>query len=394
MITLLAIGVALVLSLAVFLVLGDLPQKLLAFPRPVVEAVWRVRKPLAVVATVLVLLALWRNPSEGALAPAAIGTLAGLVALFLFAGIVFIPHVMLPSDGHDAPFSDIARALGCLSGDQEVAVLDTDAGPCAYPLSWLTRPHVAASPAVLAGGQPVAMTYCSLAHAAMAFEPSIDGCPLDLGVAAQLSNNLVFFDRHSGRLLQQLYGHFGLAATDGAPAMPRRAVRLMRFAAFGRLYPAGQVYFNPPGAPRRPLPARLWDRTVRHMMATILERHYDPADPRPYFPTIPLIDPRLPPKTQVYAFDINGDRVAFTRAFMAEKGGRIDTVIGGRQVAIRLFDEFDFVDAFTADGSLPATIDARGIDGDGQPVARQPMIPQVLWMVWAHYFPGTALDRL
>ncbi|MFQ5535730.1 MAG: DUF3179 domain-containing (seleno)protein, partial [Sphingomonadales bacterium] len=291
-----------------------------------------------------------------------------------------------------ARFVGHQQAASFLADDAEIAVVEVGGKVRGYPIDWITRPHVIANAGDRFGVDDVVMTYCALSHAAIAFAPQVGGRKLDLAVAGQLSNNLMLYDRRSNRLVQQLFGSFGLKPGNGA-VMRRHATRIMSYRSYRTLFPGGRVYFNPPSAPFRGLISRSWDRIVRAIMKDVLDKHYDPATDRPYFP-IPRFDDRLKPKAFVHAFDIDGDRVAYTTEFLKANGGRIDTVIGGEPTAIVHFTEHGFVDAFRTGGRAVGDIGPNGDTKDGERLERQPMIPEIFWMVWAHYFPDTDLNRL
>lgn len=393
------VGIALAIALAGFAVLGDLTQKVFAFPHPVIAAVWWARFLLMTLALAAMTGGLYLGIMSGTLAPAPAAGLGALFLLLFVSGFVLIPYIMFKSDGTRARFVAHGEAAPYLDDGDEVAVLELGGEARGYPLEWITRPHLAANSSDPMGPQGAVMTFCSLSHSAIAFEPRIGGRRLDLAVLGQAHNNLVLYDRVSNRPLQQLRGQFGVFAGAGE-AMARHATTVMPYRAYRALYPAGRVYFNPPGAPFRGPLAGLLDRGFRALLKFVLDRHYDPAIAGPWFPTLDRFDDRLKPKTFVYGFDIGGDRVAYTDDFLAANGDRIDTEIGGRAVAIVRFPGHGFVDAFLTGGQQEAEIGPRGEigpeggAGQGVRLARQPMVPAIFWMVWSYYFPDTDLNRV
>lgn len=386
------IGLGLAVAFFGFIVLGDLTQKVVAFPRAVVGAVWRARFALMAVSIAAMAGGLYLGLDRGLLSAGGAGWLLAAFGLFFGGGFIIVPYLMFRPDGTRAHFAGHERAGKYLNGGAEIAVVETDGEVRGYPLDWITRPHVAANRDNPFGASNVVMTYCSLSHSAIAYEPRIGDRTVELSAAGQLSNNLILYDHRSGRLIQQFYGSFGLDQ-DGAASMPRPATRIMPYRAYQALYPDGRVYFNPPGAPFRGALSKTWDRAVRALMKWILDAHYDRTNDKPWFPTITHFDPRLPPKDFVYAFDIAGDRVAYSKEFLIANGDRVDVTIGGEAVAIVHFPEHGFVDAFKTGGRDLGVIDAMGRTGDGEQLVRQPMFAEVFWMVWAHYYPGTGLNR-
>ena len=393
------VGIALAIVLAGFAVLGDLTQRVFAFPHSVIAAMWWARFLLMTLALAAITGGLYLGLMSGTFAPAPAAGLGALFVLLFVSGFVLVPYIMFKGDGTRARFVAHGEAGPYLDDGDEVAVLELGGEARGYPLDWITRPHLAANTRDPMGPEGVVMTFCSLSRSAIAFEPRIEGARLDLGVLGQAHNNLVLYDRVSNRPIQQLRGQFGVFRGAGE-AMARHATTVMPYGAYRALYPAGRVYFNPPGAPFRGPLARLLDRGFRALLTVILERHYDPATAGPWFPTIGRFDNRLKPKTFVYGFDIGGDRVAYTEDFVAANGDRIDTKIGGRAVAIVRFPDHGFIDAFLTGGQQDVDIGPRGEIGlesgaeEGARLARQPMVPRIFWMVWYFHFPDTDVNRI
>ena len=235
------------------------------------------------------------------------------------------------------------------------------------------------------------MTYCGLSHSAVAYTAEIDGQPVDFGVAGQINNNLVLFDRNTNRPIQQMYGSYGADPGD-SERMQQHPTWNMDYAAFRELYPDAKVYFNPWGDGDSAL-ARAWDQRINERMQVAVTMQYTTDDPA--FPTIPKLDSRLHNKEKVWGFEINGDRVAYTKDFLLEQGNVVTTKIGNQQVTTVYFPDHDFVDAFRTTGiDELGTIDPRGVSSMAGKLERQPMVAEVLWMVWAHFFPGSDLNRV
>jgi hypothetical protein len=101
------------------------------------------------------------------------------------------------------------------------------------------------------GGVPVAVTYCPLCNAAIAFDRRLDGRELDFGTTGKLRHSdLVMYDRQTESWWQQFSGEAIVGELAGARlrALP---VRLESFAAFKARAPQGVVLVPNDPASRR-----------------------------------------------------------------------------------------------------------------------------------------------
>ncbi len=116
----------------------------------------------------------------------------------------------------------------------------------AYPLRVLIW-HEIANDEV--GGTPVAVTYCPLCNAALAFERAVDGRVLDFGTTGKLRNSdLVMYDRQTESWWQQFTGEaiVGAMTGHGLRLVPSR---LESFDRFRQRFPEGRVLVpNDPNA--------------------------------------------------------------------------------------------------------------------------------------------------
>lgn len=388
---------AYIIAVLGFVVLGDITQKVISFRRGVLTAVFRSRMKLMAVSAVAMLAGLYLGLNGGILSVAeAVWLLAGF-GFFFFSGFINITYAMFRTDNGEARFLDQDEVAPYLNERDEVAVVELGGEARAYPTAWSSRPHVIANADDPFGAEDSVMTYCGMSHAAIAYTPRIGGQRIDLAVAGQMFNNLLLYDRGSNQVIQQLLGHFEKDGGEGEAApepMSRQPVRIMPYRSFRNLYPRGRVYFNPPWAPFRGLLSKIFDKLVRLMVEDVLRRQYDRGNDKPFFPTIPKFDGRLPNKTFVYAFDISGDRVAYTKEFLIAQNNRVDVKIGGEDVAIVHFPDLEFVDAFKTGGRKASGIRPDGMTAEGNQLERQCMLPEVFWMVWSYQFQDTALNRM
>ena len=108
----------------------------------------------------------------------------------------------------------------------------------AYPLRILTW-HEIVNDTV--GGKPVAVTYCPLCNAALAFDRTVDGRTLDFGTTGKLRHSdLVMYDRQTESWWQQFTGEALVGALAGK-ALKLVPSRLESFALFRKRFPDGRV---------------------------------------------------------------------------------------------------------------------------------------------------------
>lgn len=367
-------AVSLSVALVGFFALGDVSQWLFVPPRTFTYRVFRVRIPLMLLGLGTLGTALFLGIS-GRLAPWWALTLLGLVvALLFFVGFVAPTYVMFRTQQHSARFVPVAEIDGQLPEDAEVLAIEINGDARAFPSAWMLQPHVAGD---TVGGEPVVMTYCGLSHLGVAYRNELGGRPLDLKVMTQLENNLILFDTATQEPIEQIYGR----AVRRGLQVEQVPTAMMPLRTFRALHPQGRVYFNPPGS--------FLDRQVRAMMEGQLFSkggHYDPANPRPVFPTIDHVDPRVPPKEQVYGVERDGKAIAFTLDHLRRNGGAVAERVGGSVITVKHFPDLGFVDMFEGD---VRDVDARGFLPGGIKPNRVPHASQVLWLIWANFYRDT-----
>jgi hypothetical protein len=313
------------------------------------------------------------------LAPGWTLALYGVVfAILFFGGFVAPTYVMFRSQQHSARYVPVAALKGELADDEEVLAVEVNGDARAFPHRWIQRPHVAGD---VVGGETVAMTYCALSHLGVAYRAEAGGRKIDLKVMTQLENNLILFDAATQEPIEQIYGRTVGTVGRGAQLTILPST-VMPLRSFRSLYPQGKVFFNPPDG--------FLDRRVRGMMDGLLfgkGGQYDPSNPKPVFPTIDHVDPRVPPKEQVYGVALDGTAVAFTLGFLARHGNVATEQVGDSVITVKHFPEQGFVDVFAGDVK---DVDARGFAG-GARQQRVPPASQVLWMIWANFYRDTAV---
>lgn len=163
----------------------------------------------------------------------------------------------------------------------------------AYPLQILIY-HEIVNDTV--DGRPVAVTFCPLCNAAIAFERRVAGRDLDFGTTGRLRfSDLVMYDRQSESWWQQFSGEaiVGRYAGEKLRALP---AEIVAFGDFAAAYPDGKVLSRDTGH-ERPY--------GRNPYAG-----YDRVDQNPFL-FRGKVDKRLPPMERVLAVEIAGRRVLY-----------------------------------------------------------------------------------
>jgi len=124
-------------------------------------------------------------------------------------------------------------------GDTEpVITLSIGDDARAYPLRVLIWHEIAND---IVGGRPVAVTYCPLCNAALAFERAVDGRILDFGTTGKLRHSdLVMYDRKTDSWWQQFTGEAIVGAMTGH-RLRLIPSRLESFDRFRQRFPEGRV---------------------------------------------------------------------------------------------------------------------------------------------------------
>lgn len=287
----------------------------------------------------------------------------------------FVPDYWLRSQQHTAEYISIDLANELLKDEDDVFVLELNGEARAYPRDWMMLPHFAGDDFA---GEHVTMSYCVLSNLPLAFNSVQDGKPTDYRVIAQVHNNLVFTDRNTGNLIQQITS----TAERSQQKLEQYPVQRMPWHAFRSLYPTGKVFKN--------IEPTTLDKITDLMFKRELVKHYDGE---PIFPTLDLKDSRLPNGEPVVGIELGGEQLAVASSFF-EKKHIFNTQLGGQDIVLAWFPEYQTYGVFSRelDGNslIINEIDPYGETPDGK-LERLQTYPGLLWMIWSHWFPGTQL---
>lgn len=368
------LAVADVIALAGFLVLADLTQLFIQFPRRVTMIVWRYRKIAMIMAVICFAAGVYIGVVYTALSGVALA-LNGILFIALFiGGYVNVPYLMFRPRQNTAEYMSVEDARKCLTPASRVMVVEVNGDARAFFHDWIARPHIAGD---IIGGEEVVLTYCSLSHLGVAYSPQLGDKRLNFKVMLQLENNLVMFDEGSNQPIQQIRGTLEYSGER----LKKYPTQVMSFKSFAKIYPKGRLFYNPPQG--------WWDRMVRGMVLGVTERQY--TTDKPAFPTIRHMDNRLAPKEMVFGIVINGVARAYSRDFLKQHSP-VTISLGGQEIAIVYYPEFDTVAAFACPaGEKVTAVDIYGNSPAGK-LDRIPLDSEVLWMIWSNFHPDTALN--
>lgn len=222
----------------------------------------------------------------------------------------------------------------------------------AYPLRILVWHEIVND---MIGGDPVAITYCSLCGTSMVFDGRVGGRPRSFGVSGLLYNSdVLMYDRES----ESLWSQIAMKAVSG-PDVGKKLTWLpsehMTWKAWREKHPGSQVLSPDTGH-------------QRDYAANAYASYF--ASEQTMFP-VPHTRRELPNKEWVLGVLIDGEAKAFPVDKLAN-GQVVKDQVGGKELSI-LWD---------AAARRPTVRDAGGAD-----------IPAVMvfWFAWQSFYPETAL---
>jgi hypothetical protein len=206
-----------------------------------------------------------------------------------------------------------------------------------YPLSVLTR-HEIVNDRV--GGTAVAVTYCPLCNTAVAFERTLDGDEIRLGVSGLLRNSdLVMWDRGTTSLWQQVTGE-AIVGVHAGRALTVLPSRITSYGAYAEAYPQG-LALGP-------------DQGLGPVYGANPYVGYS-SRPEPYSLFDGELDDRLPALERVVGVDEGGEVKGYPFSVLAEEHV-VNDEVGGTPVVVL------WGDPATADALDGASIpDSRGV---------------------------------
>jgi hypothetical protein len=224
-----------------------------------------------------------------------------------------------PKDGIpaiDAPrFVSADEAAGWLQPQEPVIAIRIGDAARAYPLQILTWHEIVNDELA---GTPVAVTFCPLCYAAVAYDRRVGGTTHRFGVSGKLRHSdMIMFDRETESFWQQLTGEAVVGDLLSAKLTPVPA-QIVSFAQFRAGYPAGDVLSRETGH------SRAYGRNPYV--------GYDDIDERPFLYRGPF-DGRLRPMEKVVTVSLGGVDIAYPHG-KTRAAGVINDDVGGESIAI------------------------------------------------------------
>ncbi|CAM4051779.1 DUF3179 domain-containing protein [Vibrio neonatus] len=347
--------------------------QMINMPREWVFSYFEYRVALNVFIVALAVVAIYLLLKGALLGKKWIGLYGLAIVACLFFINIFAPEFWLRAQQYGAEFMSVEQADQKLSNDSDVFVLEINGDARAYPRDWMQLPHIVGDKI---GGQETVMTYCALSNLPVAFNPKMNGQETDFRVIAQVHNNLIFTDRNSGELIQQVTGTAEYSQTQ----LQQYPVQRMTWQAFKSLYPKGQVFNYKPNA---------FDQLTLKLFDTALIPHYEGVA---MFPTLNDPDPRVESGEQIWGVTIYGKSVAVTQSHF-DKQQQFVVHLPAQDVLFVQYPKFDTVAAYLVDDSRnwqEVNVDPYG-KYDGGQLSRANLYSGMPWMIWSHWFPESEI---
>lgn len=245
-----------------------------------------------------------------------------------------------------------AEAATYLDEDDLVLAINHKGVRRAYPTRILNY-HEVVNDTV--AGDPIAITWCPLCGSGVAFRRELDGKTVEFGVSGLLHNSdLILYDRDSNSLWQQITAS-AFAGKRRGQSLSTMPLTMTTWGEWRKQHPDTQVLSTDTGGDAnygKATPYGDYDQSERLM-----------------FP-VSAHDPRLHPKTVVYALELGPDSYAVTER--ALKAGPVKTRIGSVPVEwVR-----------QPDGTV------RAVRTD----TSETLVPtRLFWFAWFTFHPATGL---
>ncbi|MDQ7799692.1 MAG: DUF3179 domain-containing protein [Armatimonadota bacterium] len=318
-----------------------------------------------------------------------------------------------PRDGIpavDRPrFDTVPQARGWLRDPEPVVVVKVRGEARAYPVQILIWHEIVND---VVAGEPLAVTFCPLCNAAIAFRRRAAGRVLDFGTTGKLRySDLVMYDRQTESWWQQMTGEAIVGELVGT-RLESVPAQMVAWAQFARAYPQGRVLNR--------------DTGFRRAYGRNPYVGYDDARSSPFLYDGPQ-DRRLRPMERVVA--VTGGREAVAYPFEVLKEARVvndrvgsrpivvvwapgvasavdrENIAGSRDVgAVGVFERvvagrlvsFRFREGRLEDGQAGSAWDlfGRAVQGPLRGWQLKPVVHGTyFWFAWAAFRPDTRVYR-
>jgi hypothetical protein len=209
----------------------------------------------------------------------------------------------------------VTEADGWLAPREPVILLEVAGEARAYPLQVLTWHEIVNDELA---GEPVAVTFCPLCNAAVAFDRRVEGQVYTFGVSGNLRNSdLIMWDRQTESWWQQFTGE-GIVGVHTGRRLTVLPAPIVAWETFRDAHPEGSVLSRETGYTRP--------------YGTNPYSGYDRVDNPPFLYDGPL-DGRLLPKERVAAVGIGGAFTAYPYPVL-ERERAVNDAVRGEPVVV------------------------------------------------------------
>ncbi len=250
----------------------------------------------------------------------------------------------------DNPKYVTADEAGFMDDDDAVIAISLNGDKRAYSTRILDR-HEIVNDTI--GGEPIAVTWCPLCGSAVGIRRDVKGEVTEFGVSGVLYNSdLVLYDRTTETLWDQIEAK-GIVGPMTGVELELVPLTMTRWSRWKAAHPDTLVLSTDTG----------FDKDYT---ADRYAKYRDTVDLM--FP-VQREDNRVHPKSVVFGFNVDGTKVAYTQALLAEHGTYAHE-LAGQDASVTLHD----------DGSVTMS---RG-DATHEPI-------RLFWFAWYTFHPDTDL---
>lgn len=295
---------------------------------------------------------------------------------------VYLPIISFSTYQNKADYYSIEEAskvldeMGIEAEDREMIVIEHNGHVKAFSNKAAFLPHLVSGDY---GDDHIIMAYCVLSSLPIAFNEKLNGEAMDISVLLAPMNNLLMYDHTSGELIRQLE----LKTVTSQTPLDLIPVQKMPWSSYKKLYPKGEVFL-----PLNPnIFQKLMSMAIGDTIDPIIEGEELFYKPQHY------VNPKLPDTERVWGILVGDSPIAITKDYL-QKNKLISMQLGGRNLVLAYFEEYDTVGAFYNDDNLEVTLDnldPYGNVGDIKLPRVEGLYNTVFWAPWAFFYPHTEL---
>ncbi len=312
----------------------------------------------------------------------------------------YVPWVMAPPHGQQ--IIEVEEANRLLDSSDVVLGIYHGNEARAYPRDLIARPHFLTD---TVGGTPLIISYCILCNSAVAFVSELNRRPLELDCVTAYNNNIIYRDKHTGNIIQQLDGQV-IEGPDSGASLESLPLTVATWDEWRRLHPESKVCYAPAVTFR--------DKMVGWMLEFLIPISKLSKRATPWHRVRGELDARLPAMSYVFGVELGNERCAFPESFLREHpahndivggqpivtfysrkgdyGGVFERVLEGNVLNFRAEQSAKFGEVFVDEKTGSSwNIAGEAIDGElsGKTLTAVPHFNKIFWFGWSLFKPGT-----